>query len=501
MVNEPTLLGLPAELRLAIYEWYLRSRPTYDAFPLTRLQQYTNATAQDQHEVKSYSFLFTHAVVYKEAYILVVHTHPAMFSSLNETLSIPKGLLPYQDRIKSATLDLGICGGDVVRDVLHNLATMPALKELRILLPQTNVHDGLRLPFEWCPSCTYVSLELFEAIDIEISYRQREAQAEVAELTRLESIENEGMPLSREQQASRGRLCIEQLYRDTLARKGQPRRGQVARKRIRILNRKLGDCVDTRRDARWHGWHTCAKADGRTLLEALQGPLVAGLWLTEVAAKYPQAQCVGFDISDKQFPPASDVETNFAKRVQFHALDATAEEGYGAEFEGQFDVVAVRLLHVSIAGAQWTRAVKNAVALLKPCGYLQWLDFDPRSAHVVQSRPLLKRAAIDQLIESFGEFLAATDSGATARLAQEMRESGLVDVQSELFALDVDPGWRKYFLWTMTHVMPDILQARVPKGRAAEEWAELKADAQEEGEQEGLWVRTEIYCHVGQKPE
>ncbi|KAK3628833.1 hypothetical protein LTR22_022162 [Elasticomyces elasticus] len=227
----------------------------------------------------------------------------------------------------------------------------------------------------------------------------------------------------------------------------------------------------------------------------------SGIWLTEVAAKYPQAQCVGFDISDKQFPAASDLETSFAKRVQFHAQDATAEEGYGAEFRGQFDVVAVRLLHVSIAGAQWTRAVKNAAALLKPNGFMQWQDWSPTSAHVVQSRPLLKRAAIDQLMESFGEFLAATDSGATARLAQEMRESGLVDVQSELFALDVDPGWRKYFLWTMTHVMPDILQARVPKGRAAEEWAKLKADAQEEAEQEGLWVRTEIYCHVGQKPE
>ncbi|KAK4977992.1 hypothetical protein LTR42_002367 [Elasticomyces elasticus] len=154
MVNDPTLLGLPAELRLAIYEWYLRSLPTYDAFPLTRLQQYTDATAQDQREVKSYSFLFTHAVVYQEAYILVVDIHPTMFSSLNETLSIPKGLLPYQDRIRAATLDLGICGDDVVRDVLHNLATMPALKELRILLPQRNVHDGLRLPFEWCPSCS-----------------------------------------------------------------------------------------------------------------------------------------------------------------------------------------------------------------------------------------------------------------------------------------------------------------------------------------------------------
>jgi len=99
------------------------------------------------------------------------------------------------------------------------------------------------------------------------------------------------------------------------------------------------------------------------------------VWLTELATKYPHAQCDGFDISDQQFPAASDLTRNFGDRVRFHAQDATTEGGYGKAFEGQFDLVAVRLLHISIAGAQWTRSVQNAVALLKPGGYLQWIDW------------------------------------------------------------------------------------------------------------------------------
>ncbi|TKA74166.1 hypothetical protein B0A55_06582 [Friedmanniomyces simplex] len=230
----------------------------------------------------------------------------------------------------------------------------------------------------------------------------------------------------------------------------------------------------------------------------------SGIWLTEIATQYPHAQCDGFDISDKQFPAASDLQSSFGDRVHFHAQDATVEGGYGKDFAGHFDIVAVRLLHISIAGAQWTRAVQNAIALLKPGGYLQWIDWDPHSAHLVQSRPLVAHVAMDQLLGIFKQFLSTMDTGATARLPQEMREGGLMDVRSELFALDADPGWREHFLWTITTVMPDVLAKRaglMPGGAGdGKDWARLKAVAQEEGKQEGLWVRTEIWCHVGKKP-
>ncbi|KAK0886465.1 hypothetical protein LTR02_018110 [Friedmanniomyces endolithicus] len=230
----------------------------------------------------------------------------------------------------------------------------------------------------------------------------------------------------------------------------------------------------------------------------------SGIWLTDIATQYPHAQCDGFDISDKQFPASSDLKRDFPDSLRFHVRDATAEGGYGKDFECQFDIVAVRLLHISIAGAQWTRAVQNAIALLKPGGYLQWIDWDPHSARLVQSRPMLEHTAIDQLLGLFKQFLGALDTGATARLPEEMREGGLVDVKSELFALDADAIWREYFLMTITTVMPDAVAkwvGQLPTGAAnGKDWAKMKTTAQEEGKQEGLWVRTEMWCHAGKKP-
>lgn len=230
----------------------------------------------------------------------------------------------------------------------------------------------------------------------------------------------------------------------------------------------------------------------------------SGIWLKDIASQYPQAQCDGFDISDKQFPAIADLTRDFGDRVHYHTQDATAESGYGEEFNGKFDIVAVRLLHVAIAGAQWTRAVRNAAALLKPGGYLQWIDWIPQSARVVQSRPLIKTTATAELLEGLRQFLSPLDTGATARLPQEMRESGLADVRSELFATDVDQTWRQYFTWTVRSIVPDLLVKMAKSGPYgsgdAKDWVNLKAEAEEEAEQEAMWVRTEMWCHVGRKP-
>ncbi|KAK1807765.1 hypothetical protein LTR12_017887 [Friedmanniomyces endolithicus] len=200
--------------------------------------------------------------------------------------------------------------------------------------------------------------------------------------------------------------------------------------------------------------------------------------------------------------PVAKEEHDF--RVADIACGSGTEGGYGKDFECQLDIVAVRLLHISIAGAQWTRAVQNAIALLKPGGYLQWIDWDLHSARLVQSRPMLEHTAIDQLLGLFKQFLGALDTGATARLPEQMREGGLVDVKSELFALDADAIWREYFLMTITTVMPDAVAKRIgqlPAGAAnGKDWAKMKTTAQEEGKQEGLWVRTEMWCHAGKKP-
>lgn len=43
---------------------------------------------------------------------------------------------------------------------------------------------------------------------------------------------------------------------------------------------------------------------------------------------------------------------------------------------GAYDIVAVRLLSIVLVGEEWESAVKNLITLLKPGGYLQWVDGD-----------------------------------------------------------------------------------------------------------------------------
>ncbi|KAK5120474.1 hypothetical protein LTR85_006129 [Meristemomyces frigidus] len=152
----------------------------------------------------------------------------------------------------------------------------------------------------------------------------------------------------------------------------------------------------------------------------------SGVWLTDVAARFPFARCDGFDISGDQFPSSRQLEENgLAERVRFHVHNAADPTGVGAAFAGAFDVVAVRLMHIDILGAQSDQAVKNAVALLKPEGYLQWIDWDPLTAHLVQTTPLVPRSGKDELLTGFRAFLATRHTASTARLPQMMRSKGL----------------------------------------------------------------------------
>lgn len=86
--------------------------------------------------------------------------------------------------------------------------------------------------------------------------------------------------------------------------------------------------------------------------------------MLDIAAQHPDARCDGFDISGDQFPPRSELQSQFGDRVQFHVHDAADPEGVPAEFEGVFDIVAIRLMHINLIGKQWDQAVKNVVSML-----------------------------------------------------------------------------------------------------------------------------------------
>jgi hypothetical protein len=98
-----------------------------------------------------------------------------------------------------------------------------------------------------------------------------------------------------------------------------------------------------------------------------------GIWLREVAHELHsqsepndarrKLECVGFDISDAQFPPQWE-ETNESGKGEARYELADINKGFAKEWWGKFDVVHLRLLIVALTVDKIENAVKNVLMLL-----------------------------------------------------------------------------------------------------------------------------------------
>lgn len=115
------------------------------------------------------------------------------------------------------------------------------------------------------------------------------------------------------------------------------------------------------------------------------------IFLREVASAYPVAECHGFDISDKMFPAPADLPEN----IDLHIADI--KQPFESRWLGYFDVVHIRLIEAAMKKEDWAPVLRNLITLLKPGGWLQWVE-DER-AHSVRhaARPV---APVDAAKES-----------------------------------------------------------------------------------------------------
>lgn len=96
-----------------------------------------------------------------------------------------------------------------------------------------------------------------------------------------------------------------------------------------------------------------------------------GIWAIEAAEAYPEAEVVGIDTSDAQFPPPGVCPEN----CSFHVLDMM--QPVHQDYRCGFDMINVRLL-AGLAGppnwSDFTPIVDYLLQMLKPNGWIQWLD-------------------------------------------------------------------------------------------------------------------------------
>jgi SAM-dependent methyltransferase len=168
-----------------------------------------------------------------------------------------------------------------------------------------------------------------------------------------------------------------------------------------------------------------------------------GIWLLDVAATLPlTCQLTGYDVSPSGFPPPETLPAN----VSFRTHDM--HRPFPASELGTYGLVAVRFVSSATTRADWSRAVANLAALLKPgIGWLQWID--SCNFALYNAVPGTARAACREIYEgavqaAFAHHgddeavigLMMREKQGSVRREEVFREAGLVDVHEDVFSTD-----------------------------------------------------------------
>lgn len=171
-----------------------------------------------------------------------------------------------------------------------------------------------------------------------------------------------------------------------------------------------------------------------------------GIWLLSVAQTLPATcQLIAYDKTHSGFPAPNTWPANVSFKIQDMFAPFPDSE------LGTYDLVAVRFVSSASTRAEWARAVGNLTTLLKPGGWLQWID--SCNFALYNNVPGTSRAACQEIYDGLDPFRpAGPPSGPiiglmmreshNLRRADVFRELGLVGVHEDVFSTDrvQDPG-------------------------------------------------------------
>ncbi|KAE9365003.1 hypothetical protein N431DRAFT_386956 [Stipitochalara longipes BDJ] len=222
-----------------------------------------------------------------------------------------------------------------------------------------------------------------------------------------------------------------------------------------------------------------------------------GIWLMDLAETLPSScELIGYDISSAQFLPQSTWPPNVSLKI--HSMLIPFPE---AEL-GTYDIVAIRYVSIAITAAEWKTAIKNLLTLLKPGGWIQWIDSD--TLHFYQSRPGTSVAAMKEVFGGVATFSRSKNFafGMIKRTSELYREEGLVDIWEDAFAGDRVAEDREKNTRNGVEAMKSILGriAAVPgSGWTVERRDRLLEEASKEASA-GAYFVLDQYCVIGRKP-
>lgn len=179
--------------------------------------------------------------------------------------------------------------------------------------------------------------------------------------------------------------------------------------------------------------------DKRAVLRVADVGTGTGIWTVDVRRHHPYMQIDGFDVSTSQYPPADWLPD----AISLNRLDIF--EPVPAQWVGRYDIVNVRLFMLVISAGNPREVLKNLITMLRPGGYLQWIEHDPHDAKIIPANPGLKSSSSEATL---GRIQSFRDFNWISNLESILQEMGFVDVSAKSYLVphELQMYWQQVVL-------------------------------------------------------
>ncbi|MCJ1377203.1 hypothetical protein MMC17_000295 [Xylographa soralifera] len=149
------------------------------------------------------------------------------------------------------------------------------------------------------------------------------------------------------------------------------------------------------------------------------------IWSIELAQQYPEIQFDCYDVTDKQFPSKDLLLKNISLQVH------NAFEDFPEHLHGTYDVVHVQMFLTIVKDDDPEPLIRNFMNLLKPGGYLYWVDVDSESVRAIPPKDPSKSASAAVAIAGLMRNPREYKAGWTSKLDTHFTNQGLLDSSLE----------------------------------------------------------------------
>ncbi|KAL4969527.1 class I SAM-dependent methyltransferase [Aspergillus stella-maris] len=228
-----------------------------------------------------------------------------------------------------------------------------------------------------------------------------------------------------------------------------------------------------------------------------------GIWLLEARKllneKFPGAESNryfhGFDISDAQFAPSHP------QNVEFSVQDVL--KPFPSEHHNRYDLVNVRMLVAALPEAEFRLAVQNLTTILRPGGYIQWVELDTSG---LVDAPESKDTRTNFLVKSWLDYIDMNNLLLCPAniLEDSYKKNGLQDISNTTYTLENREEELKAQaqIWE-THALSSIIPLMLQRQGFSAEAAQDKVDEGVRGLHEwfgeGKMVRFGFGSVIGRK--